>query len=305
MSVPICKPCLGIDCFQPNDLAAGIDSAIYSALDYSFIVECPNSCYCPPGLFPRTISILASVIPPVIVPIDEGSGQIILRLQGCQSLITRTLPFGATQAELNAAAQSMQAQWAGEQSVCNALLVPGVNCNTGSSISVCNDAQHFVCTSNGVVTDVPAGTICDTLQTAGLTSDQIAAAIAVMKVRLNNLAISRLCPFNGIICPITELMTPGVGAANIIQINVHNVSAVNSFDSDPIVLCLTGKTNCNPFHFGSPVLPGQNTNVTGGAAANYATSGFEVYYFDTLIFTDPNAAPTGTRFVTIQVGCGG
>ncbi len=301
----ICRVCQPIPCENPPDLASGIDGAIYSALDYSFIVTCPEHCYCPPGLFPQTISILASTIPPVIPPINEPQAPIILRLQGCSALITRTLPFTATQAEILIAAQSMQAEWAGQQALCNALLVPGVNCNTGSSINVCNDAQHFVCTSNGAVTDVPAGTICDTLQTAGLTSDQIAAAIAVMKVRLNNLAISRLCPFNGIICPITELMTPGVGAANIIQINVHNVSAVNSFDSDPIVLCLTGKTNCNPFHFGSPVLPGQNTNVTGGAAANYATSGFEVYYFDTLIFTDPNAAPTGTRFVTIQVGCGG
>ncbi len=302
----ICRVCQPIPCDNPPDLAAGIDSAIYSALDYSFEVTCPDTCYCPPGLFPRVISILSSVIPPVIPPINEGGGApIILRLQGCSALITRTLDSTATQAQIVAAAQSMMAEWAGQQALCNALLVPGVNCNTGSSIIVCNDAQHFVCTSNGVVTDVPAGTICDTLQTAGLTSDQISAAIAVMKVRLNNLAISQSCPFNGIICPITELMTPGVGAANIIQINVHNVSAVNSFDSDPIVLCLTGKTNCNPFHFGSPVLPGQNTNVTGGAAANYATSGFEVYYFDTLIFTDPNAAPTGTRFVTIQVGCGG
>src|SRR5882672_11554318 len=127
MAIEICRPCLALPCINPNDLSAGIDGAIYSALDFSFVLGCPPTCFCPPGLFPRTISILSSTIPPVVPPILEPGTPIILRLQGCNSLITRTLDSTSTQAEIVAAAQSMQAEWAGQQALCNALLVPGVN----------------------------------------------------------------------------------------------------------------------------------------------------------------------------------
>lgn len=293
----ICRPCLALPCDAPDVLASGIDTALYSSLDFSFIEDCPTGCICQPGLFPRTISILASTIPPVIPPILEPGEQIILRLQGCSSLITRTLVAGSTQAQIAAAAQSMQAEWAGQQALCIAQTLPGVNCNPANVqfIKVCNDAQTGWC---GDV--ISAGTVCQTLQTAGLTQAQIDSAIAAMKPNLNQLALYRAC--NGWLCPITETMAP-VGGSNEIHIFVNNISSTESFDSTGILLCLTGKTDCNVFHFNPSVPPMSNLEVTGGLSALYAVSGFEVYYNGTLIFVDLNTAPTGRRDVTLQVGC--
>src|SRR6267142_461104 len=220
MSTTICRPCIALPCDNPDDLAAGIDGAIYSALDFSFLVSCPNGCYCPPSLFPRTISILSSTIPPVIPPINEPGTPIILRLQGCTSLITRTLDSTATQAQIVAAAQSMQAEWAGQQALCNALLVPGVNCNTGSgSISVCNDAQDICCPGFGPV-HVAANLFCQSLNITGLNQGQIDAAIAVIKANLNAQAIGQICPAFNTFCSIVETHTIP-GGANV-DIKVHN-----------------------------------------------------------------------------------
>lgn len=225
----ICLPCIGIGCDNPADLAAGIDSAIYSSQDFSFIVDCPTGCFCPPGLFPRTITILASTILPVIPPILEPGAPIILRLQGCTSLITRTLLASSSQADIVAAAQSMQAEWAGQQALCIAALVPGVNCNTGTSISVCNDAQTGWC---GEVT--PAGTFCQTLNTTGLTASQIFAATAAVKANLNQLGAQRNC--SGLLCPFTFLRTAGSLAESVLRVFIQNVG--------PTIINLNGLLFC-------------------------------------------------------------
>lgn len=236
MPTPICRPCIGLGCDNPDDLATGIDSALYSALDYSFIEQCPEGCYCPPGLFPRTISVLASTIPPVIPPIQEPGAPIILRLQGCASLITRTLEFGSTQAEIAAAAQSMQAEWAGQQAICLAMQVPGVNCNPGTSITVCNDAQSFDCFAPIGHPTIPAGTFCQNFNTTGLTAAQITAGIAIIKANLNTNARNSQC--NGIVC-FGQLVFFGLpGSANI-EFQVTNDGSV-PFDAGRVCIVLEG-----------------------------------------------------------------
>jgi hypothetical protein len=234
-----CRLCLALPCANPPDLAAGIDGAIYSGLDYSFEVDCPDKCYCPPGLFPQTISILANTIPPVIPPINQPGDQIILQLQGCTSLITRTLDAGATQAQILAAAQAMQAEWAGQQALCNALLVPGVNCNTGSgSISVCNDAQTFFCEVLGFNVTVAAGLFCQDLNITGLNQGQIDAATAVLKANLNELASASICPAFRVVCGVTytPIVFGGFTCSNVI---IHNLSAVTK-DLSNFQLCVFG-----------------------------------------------------------------
>jgi len=256
MSVPICRPCIALPCDNPPDLAAGIDAALYSQLDYSFIVQCPEHCYCPPGLFPQTISILASTIPPVIPPILEPGDQIILRLQGCSALITRTLSSNATQAEINAAAQSMQAEWAGQQALCNALVVPGVNCNTGSgTISVCNDEITFVCPYTGNTIVTPAGTVCESLNITGLNQGQIDAAVALLKANLNNIAQNQFCPYLLSFCGPTITTFPG-GIQNV-NILAHNVGPSN-FDTSSFQLFADAG-----FFIGNSVTPVVAPGATG------------------------------------------
>jgi len=295
MSAPICLPCIGLGCDNPDDLAAGIDGAIYSALDYSFIVTCPDGCFCPPGLFPRTISILASTIPPVIPPILEPGELIILRLQGCTALITRTLDAGSTQAVIAAAAQSMQAEWAGQQSLCIAAALPGVNCNTGTSIQVCNDAQHFFCGSAGGNIDIPAGTSCQTLITTGLTQAQIDAATSVIKANLNAQVIASFC---GYLCPITLTFQGAGGSA--VTVDVHNVGA-SVFDSSSFQMCHLDGTNC--FNSVQPTVnPGATSTVISISQAFFQANGFQVKYKGSTIFAI-NGGSAFDRLVTVIANC--
>lgn len=295
MATPICRPCLALPCDNPADLAAGIDGAIYSQLDYSFEVTCPVvngvPCFCPPGLFPQTISILASTIPPVIPPIIEPGSPIILRLQGCTSLITRTLSTGSSQAQIAAAAQSMQAEWAGQQALCIAKSTPGVNCSgTSDFITVCNDPQTIIC--RGVSTPVPANLYCQRLYTTGLTSDQIAAATATLKTTLNSNAAEMICPYLNIACTFaSDFQVPGPG--NGFQIFITNLSATKSFNpADPTTLITThhvygGNIVLDQTASGPTILPGQvNIGVTGIGGIHGPTSNeVDIYLNGTLIFS--------------------
>jgi|SRR5437660_386185 len=296
MAIPICNPCigLGINCDNPDDLSAGIDGAIYSALDFSFVIGCPPTCYCPPGLFPRTISILSSTIPPVIPPIIEPGEQIILRLQGCTSLITRTLDAGATQAQITAAAQSMQAEWAGQQALCNAMLVPGVNCTKSDSISVCNDPQTIVCPYNGLTFVIPGGTRCQTLVTTGLTPSQIAAAVAVIKANLNELASEDSCPFLHVFCGPTITTLPG-GGGGAVSILAHNVGP-STFDTSSFQLF----ANVG-FLIGNSVTPTVAPGITSTLiSASPVMLPFNVRYKGVIIYQGDSSSGANVN-VTFQV----
>jgi hypothetical protein len=297
MSVPLCLPCLGINCDNPPDLASGIDGALYSQLDYSFTVQCPPFCFCPPGLFPQTISILASTIPPVIPPIPEPGAPIILRLQGCTALITRTLDSTATQADIIAAAQSMQAEWAGQQALCNALLVQGVNCNTGSgSISVCNDGQTICCPGFGPVT-IAAGVRCQDLNITGLTQDQINSAIAAIKASLNALAIDGVCPFFKVGCSITETF---LSAGSTVTLVGHNQSATLTFDSSTFQIRDNNGSFFNSLH--ATIAP--NTSlVLQSIQGPFTAQPFTIWYNGYIIFTDPNGNGGLSRQVDVFVEC--
>lgn len=293
-----CRICGAIPCDNPPDLESGIDGALYSSLDFSFEVQCPPFCFCPAGLFPQTISILASTIPPVIPPISEPQAPIVLRLQGCTSLITRTLDPTATQSAITAAAQSMQAEWAGQQALCNALLVPGVNCQHSPFVDVCNDAQVFVCPYNGFNCNVPACTYTQRLSTIGLTADQITAAVALIKSNLNLNAQRFCCQFLRELCEATETLIGGGG--DTVNVYAQNVGAT-TFDTSSFQLCHIGGAGCN-----NSVQPTVNAGMTllliSVSSAFFVTNGFEIRYKGTAIFTDLNGS-NQNRQVVIQVNC--
>jgi hypothetical protein len=302
MTTPICNPCLGIPCDNPPDLASGIDGAIYSALDYSFIVQCPPLCFCPAGVFPQTISILASTIHPVIPPIPETGLPIILRLQGCSALITRTLPFGSTQATIAAAAQSMQAEWAGQQALCNALLVPGVSCLAPASfVDVCNDAQNFVCPYNGLTVSNPAGLYCQRLSTIGLTPSQITTQIAAIKANLNNLAQTiGNCQFIHVVCSVVESFN-GIPGGDVINLFCNNVGNT-AFDSSGFQVCHPDGTGCsNSLHASTP--PNTQILIQSVSSAFFATNGFSIKFNGFFLLVDNNSS-TIDRQVVVTVGCG-
>lgn len=295
MATSICLPCIGLGCDNPDDLAAGIDGAIYSTLDYSFIVQCPTGCQCEAGLFPRTISILASTIPPVIPPISEPGNQIVLRLQGCSALITRTLSTGSTQAEIAAAAQSMQAEWAGQQALCIAAALPGVNCTQNDSISVCNDAQIFSCAAPAGNVNVPAGTYCQQLVTTGLTQAQIDQQVAIIKANLNGNARNRDC--SGIVCSLQVVYT-GLPGSTDIGFDVTN-NGTTPFDSTQLCIVLQGP-GFGTFCGAAQVAPGGGHYAFDVSPA--APDQFKLTYNGITLFQQPGVIPSQTT-VFLVVGC--
>lgn len=296
----VCRPCIGLDCFDPDDLAAGINNAVFSAVDYSFEIECPDGCYCPPGLFPQTITILASVIPPVIPPIDQPGFQIVLRLQGCQSLITRTLPGGSSSTVIHDAAVSMQAEWAGQQANCIAIATPGVNCETGSGfLNVCNDARTIDCPGFGPIF-IAAGIYCDRLNITGMSQVEINAAVQLMKDRLNDLAAIHLCPAFRTFCNIVETILPTGGAQ--ITIRCHNQSPVDLFDSSTIQY---GDINGTPiFTSVQPSVAPLGDVILISFSGPIGPNPFTLLNHGVIFFTDPNFSVGHDRQVDLFVNCG-
>jgi hypothetical protein len=189
----------------------------------------------------------------------------------------------------------MQAEWAGQQASCIAAALPGVNCNTGTSVSICNDAQNFVCpyTSGNVI--VAAGTYCQTLVTTGLTESQIASATAQIKDAMNLLAQRSGCPFLGILCSVTVTFS---GAGNITNLNVHNVGA-NNFDTSSFQLCDSGGGSC--FNSVQPTC-GPGATVTVVSLSPY-TIAFTAKYLGAIFASGPANGTGLNRTITIEVGC--
>lgn len=107
-----CRTCCAVDVAVPGDLDGGF--TVYSTQVYSFVITtCPTGVVCPPGLLPRTVTV--PNVPPVIVPPNPR----VLSLQGCKSLITATVPTGASASVISGIAAGMQQQWAAQQAQCN------------------------------------------------------------------------------------------------------------------------------------------------------------------------------------------
>jgi hypothetical protein len=133
--------CPVIICTNPDDLSIGAaGNALYAVNQISLLQNCPVGCYCPAGTFPRVFTYLTDQIPPV-VPVGGSGSVFILRLMGCISEISRTLPAEASASELRAAATAIQSEWAGQQAICDARAITGVKCGTFFS----NDRLTFSC----------------------------------------------------------------------------------------------------------------------------------------------------------------
>lgn len=103
------------------------DAIAFNSGTLSFVVDCPVGFSCPPGSFPITINFPPGTFTVILPPTTGGNDNnqpIVLSLQGCQSLITITLPAGSSQAAINAAAQSIIMQVAAQQAQCNVTPIP-------------------------------------------------------------------------------------------------------------------------------------------------------------------------------------
>lgn len=119
-----CQPCQTIDCTVPDDLDTySLQSWInFLSPTLGFIVQCPVGYQCAPGLFPRTVTY-----PPgrfvIVYPPNPPDGY-VLRLQGCQSEVTRTVPAGATQEIIDALLLQIITEVGQQQAECDSIVNP-------------------------------------------------------------------------------------------------------------------------------------------------------------------------------------
>jgi putative Ig domain-containing protein len=107
-----CVECVDLVCEKPADLEVG--GGIFATTPFTFVIECSPRTFCF-GI--GHVVIQPPVVPPVIPPPNTGN-PIILRLQGCISEIVRILPANSTKAQIEAAAASMQLEWASQAALC-------------------------------------------------------------------------------------------------------------------------------------------------------------------------------------------
>lgn len=175
-----CLSCCAFDVPQIGDFAAG-GYYIYPLQDYSFVITtCPVGLACLPGILPQTVNIGRKRIPVVPVPPNPT----LLTLQGCQSLITATVPPGASTTVIAGIAAGMQQQFAQQQANCDVATkfnFPTLN----TRVDVFNTAQTASCVSPqfGDSVTVAAGTVGVTL------FNPTTADVATAQASVNTLAL--------------------------------------------------------------------------------------------------------------------
>lgn len=131
------------------------DSLLFNGVPLSFLVTCPEGYYCPPGSFPRVITYPPGTF--VIPQPPTGGFPIVLQLQGCQSLVQRTLASDATEAEIQAAANEIILEVGQQQAECDSQPPPGQELPTTITLSEISD---FFCLESvwdvTITTDAPA-----------------------------------------------------------------------------------------------------------------------------------------------------
>lgn len=122
------------------------DALFFNENALSFVVTCPPGYQCPPGTFPKVVTYPRGTF---VIP-DPGTGNgfpIFMSLQGCQSLVFRSLPSDSSQAVIQAAAQAIIEEVAQQQAECdstdglnptptffNEAVYSEVNCEDGTEL---------------------------------------------------------------------------------------------------------------------------------------------------------------------------
>ena len=107
---------------MPGDLTIyNLQDALYfNGTTLSFLVNCPAGYACAPGTFPKLFSYPPGTFSIPKPPTSNGF-PIVISMQGCSSLVSRTLPAGASQADQDLAALQVLNSVAQQQSECDAV----------------------------------------------------------------------------------------------------------------------------------------------------------------------------------------
>lgn len=116
-----CVTCKLVNCQSGKDITLFSlqDALFFNGVPLSFIVDCPDGFYCPPGTFPRTVTYPPGTFQIPHPPNPPPGQPIILQLMGCQSLVQRILTAGSSAAAIQSAANEIIQEVAAQQAQCD------------------------------------------------------------------------------------------------------------------------------------------------------------------------------------------
>jgi hypothetical protein len=128
------------------------DRLFFNGVPLSFILTCQPGYVCPPGLFPRVVTYPPGTF---VIPFPPTGGfPIVLQLQGCESLVTRTLDADATADEIAAAANEIILEVAAQEAVCES---ESLSSPEPTAIEM-TDAPAFLCDDTAAEFSISANT---------------------------------------------------------------------------------------------------------------------------------------------------
>ena len=100
------------------------DALLFNGVPLSLIAQCPTGYFCPPGVFPHVFTYPPGTFS-VFQPPPNQPFPTVLSGTGCESLVTRIAPAGASAATIAALAASIIAELAAQQARCDAIFIAG------------------------------------------------------------------------------------------------------------------------------------------------------------------------------------
>ncbi len=302
-----CQPCCAFDVAVVDDFAEG-GSLYYATQDYSFVISsCPIGVICPPGLLPQTVTIPKNKIPPVTIPPNPR----ILTLQGCKSIISVTVPEGASAGTVAGLAAGLQQQWAAQQAQCDLAthfnlpnvpptrILPLVPLNSGCPGMAFNQTLPGL---TGINPLLPVGVSSGSLP-AGLTLTQPTATSAAILSGTpttpgNYLFILQGTDTIGVLVQQPYSLAV-VGISNIASVPAAMENTAYSFQ-------LTGTGGTAPYTFvlTSGSLPGITISPSGlmSGTPNYVTAGSYPFTVKITDMIGLSCSQSGTLTVNLRPG---
>ena len=100
------------------------DALLFNGVPLSLVAQCPAGYFCPPGVFPHVFTYPPGTFS-VFQPPPNQPFPIVLSGTGCESLVTRVAPAGASAATIATLSNAIIAELAAQQARCDAVTIAG------------------------------------------------------------------------------------------------------------------------------------------------------------------------------------
>jgi len=123
----IVVPCAVKSCaVSPGDLTLYNlqDALLFNGVPLSILAQCPTGYFCPPGVFPHVFTYPPGTFSVFQPPANQPFSS-VLSATGCEGIVTRVAPAGASAAAIAVLANSIINELAAQQARCDAITIAG------------------------------------------------------------------------------------------------------------------------------------------------------------------------------------